>query len=386
VGRPLYVHVGSRKTGTSALQMALWTSAERLATAGVTSPLVGREPHVRRVLHPLGWTHPGGYVGAVDRPALGRLARRLRRAPGDRIVLTNEDLAEAGPAHVAAFMETAEAAGLDAHVIVTARDWAQQLPSEWQQELKDRSTTDYEAFLTHVRHRDVPDGARFWRRQDVLDICERWGAGLDPARVHVIVVPPTSLDRRAVFRLFAEVVGFDPAVLRTPSGRPNASFGYREAEMLRRLNVVLGDRLPDFNHEYLPAIRRVLVRRVIARGASARVPLPPHHVEWVRTTAEERLAGIVDRGYHVHGEPALLVPATDVGRPVPTVDGDSLADAALETLASFAVVQFEASRNGPARPNGSAGPAADRSKRSRLRSGLRGTLQRLGVGSETLEV
>ncbi len=367
--------------------MALWTSAERLAAAGVASPLVGRDSHVRRILHPLGWTHPDGYVGAVDRPALGRLARRLRRAPGERILLTNEDLAEAGPAQIAAFMETAEAADLDVHVIVTARDWAQQLPSEWQQQLKDRSTTDYEAFLTQVRQREVPDGERFWRRQDVLGICERWGAGVEPARVHVLVVPPTSVDRRAVFRLFAEVVGVEPSVLKTPSGRPNASFGYREAEMLRRLNLVLGDRLADFNREYLPAIRRVLVRRVIARGASARVPLPPHHVEWVRATAEERLRAIVDRGYQLHGDPALLVPAADVGRPVPTVDGDSLADAALETLASFAVVQFEASRNGPARTNGNAATAADRSQRGRLRAalpGLPGTLlRRIGIRSDS---
>lgn len=378
----MYVHVGSRKTGTSALQLALWKSAERLAAVGVASPLVGRKAHVGMILHPLGWRHPPGYVEAIDHPALGRFARRLRRAAGDCVLLSNEDLAEAERAQITAFIETTDAANLDIHVIVTARDWAQQLPSEWQQQLKDRSTTEYETFLRLVRDHEVPDGERFWRRQDVLDICERWGAGLDPARVHVIVVPPASVDRRAVFRLFADVVGFDPSVLKAPAGSPNASFGYREAEMLRRLNLALGDRLPDFNHEYLPAIRRVLVRRVIARGASARVPLPPHHVDWVRQSAEERLRGIVDRGYSLYGNPALLVPAPDVGQPVPTVDGDSIADAALQTLASFAVAQFEASRNGPG--TASAATATDRSpKLSPLRSGLRGTLHRFGVRSET---
>ena len=373
--RPLYVHVGSRKTGTSALQTGLWNSTQRLAAAGVATPLVGRPPHVRMLLHPLGWRDPAGFVRDINHPALERLGTRLRQAPGERVLLSVEDLAEAEPDQITAFMEMAEAANLDVHVIVTARDWAQQLPSEWQQELKDRSTTDYETFLRRVRDRDVPDGERFWRRQDVLDICERWGAGLDPGRVHVIVVPPASVDRRAVFRLFAEVVGFDPSLLKAPPGNLNASFGYREAEMLRRLNLVLGDRLSDFEHEYLPAIRRVLVRRVIARGASAGVPLPTHHVDWVRQTAEERLGKVLDRNYCLHGSPALLVPVPDVGRPMPKVDADDIADAALRTLANFAIAQFEATRKDVGRATRTTAFTTVLAKRfPRLRSRLPRTL------------
>ena len=71
-------------------------------------------------------------------------------------------------------------------------------------------------------------------------------------------------------------------------------------------------------------------------------------------------------------------------RPLPEFDGDNLADAALETLASFAVVQFEAARNGPARARGSAGTATDRSPRlARLRSGVRGALHRFGIRPDT---
>jgi hypothetical protein len=373
VSRPLYVHVGSRKTGTSTLQIGLWNSTERLAAAAVATPLVGRPPHVRMVLNPLGWRDPAGFVGAVHRPALRRLGDRLRQAPGDRLLLSVEDLAEAEPTQISAFMETAEAANLDVHIIVTARDWAQQLPSEWQQELKDRSTTDYETFLRRVRDRDAPDGERFWRRQDVLDICERWGAGVDPDRVHIIVVPPASVDRRAVFRLFAEAIEVDPSLLKPPRGNLNASFGYREAEMLRRLNLVLGDRLSDFEHEYLPAIRRVLVRQVIARGASAGVPLPTHHVDWVRQTAEERLGELLDRGYRFYGSPALLVPAADVGRPMPKVDDDDVADAALRTLADFAIAQLDATRKGSSGPTGITSFTTALAKRfPRIRSRLPG--------------
>jgi hypothetical protein len=133
------------------------------------------------------------------------------------------------------------------HVVVAARDWAQQLPSEWQQFLKERLTIDYETFLAGVRDRKGPAGRRFWRRQDVLEIARRWGDSLDPKRVHIIVVPSAAVDRDAVHRLFAEVVGFDSSSLSVPERDINASFGYTEAEVLRRLNAALGARLPDLS-------------------------------------------------------------------------------------------------------------------------------------------
>jgi hypothetical protein len=322
---------------------------------------------VRMILHPLGWTDPAGYIGAIDHSALERLGARLRRAHGDRILLSVEDLAEAEAAHIAAFVEMAVAGQLDVNVIVTARNWAQQLPSEWQQVLKERLTTDYETYLTHVRDRDTPEGDRFWRRQDVLGISERWSAGIGPDRVHVVVVPPAANDRNTVARLFGEVVGFDPSLIKMPAGNLNASFGYVEAEMLRRLNIALGDRLCDFKNEYLPAIRNVLIRRVIARNASARTPLPPDHVGWVRRAAEVRRDIVLDRGFCVHGDHALLVPPTDVGRPIPTVEGDEIAEAALRTLANFAIVQFEASRQQTPAPT----------RRNTLRSAVSVRLARL---------
>jgi hypothetical protein len=341
MNRPLYLHVGSRKTGTGSLQQALWNSTEALAAQGVGTPLVGRQPHVRELLHPLGWRYGPGFGRALDREGLENLGAKLRRAPGERVLLSIEDLAEAGSTEISAFMNVIEAA-FEVRIVVSARDWAQQLPSEWQEVLKERVVLDYETFLARVRDRDGAEADRFWRRQDVLGICERWGARLKPAQIHVITVPPVSVERDAVYRLFAEVVGFDPSSLARPTRDINASFGYTEAEMLRRLNVALADRLPD--QEYTAAIRSTLVNKVLVRGASPRIPLPPHHVEWVRRTSAERLDKIVDRGYRLHGDHTLLVPALDVGRPIPSVDGTTIGEAALRTLGDYAIAQFKAGR------------------------------------------
>ena len=319
----------------------MWNSADALAEAGLGVPLVGRRANVQQLLRPLGWKPHSGLVGDIDSTALDRLVTHLRETPGDRLLISNEDLVEASAEHISAFMGVAESAALDVQVIVTARDWAKQLPSEWQQLLKHRITTDYETFLERVRDRRGIEGETFWRRQDFADVCERWGAGLDPAHVHLVPVPAASVDRDAVFRVFSQLAGFDPAALTIDARNVNLSYGYTEAEMLRRLNVILGDRLPDYEKQYMPAIRRVLVQRVMARGMDPRTKLPPAHLPWVREVTEQLLATILDRGYPVHGDHDLLMPDVASVGPVPTIDEADMSAATLRTLADFAVAVFE---------------------------------------------
>ena len=343
--RPLYVHVGLGKTGTSSLQRGLWDSVDALAGAGVGVPFVGREAHLRRLLRPLGWVPSKGFVRPVAE-TLPRVQRRLRRTPGERLLISNEDLCEAGPGQIAAFREQAEPAELDVRVIVTARDWSKQLPSEYQQFLKHRMTLTYREFLDAVREREGRFGEHFWIRQDLLGVCERWGQGLPPENVHVIPVPPMDVDPEAVFRSFGQVVGYDPESLRIPTQDVNASFGVVEAEVLRRLNTALGDRLPDYEKDYGPGLRRPLAKGVLPRKASARLPLPPGDVEWVRAAGERQRDGLLAHGYTLHGDPELLVAPADSGAPLPPVDEAEVSAAAITTLANFAAFTHRQRRKG----------------------------------------
>jgi hypothetical protein len=327
----------------------LWDSDDELAAAGVRLACVGRGPAVRRLLRPMGWSIGQGFTRPVDPDALSQFAKRIARTPGDVLLISNEDLAEAGAENVHAFFATLEAVGIQPRVIVTARDWSKQLPSEYQQLLKHNLTGTYDTFLEQVRRREGV-GEQFWLRQDVPGICERWGRHLDPADVHIIPVPAFSTDPEAVYRLFSGVVGFDHHILKKPAKDTNASFGVVEAEVLRRLNVALGDRLSDYENEYLPAVRGGLIRHAIARGASARITLPPEHVEWVQELSEQRLGLLRERGYSLHGDPSLLVPSGDVGQAMPALSEGEMADAAITTLATFVVQNFRSQR-ARARPN-----------------------------------
>ena len=192
--RPLFLHVGASKTGTSALQRGLWRSTDALAAAGVGVPLVGRPAHVRRLLQPLGWVAAQGFVEPVRPRRLRKLARDVRAAPGDRVLISSEDLCELDHDRVERLAELSERADTELSVVLTARSWDRQLPSEYQQFLKHRLDASYQPWLDDVRHRRGRWAEHFWWRQDVAAIAERFAAVVGPQRVHVLVSPSRPLD------------------------------------------------------------------------------------------------------------------------------------------------------------------------------------------------
>lgn len=331
--RPLFIHVGSSKTGTSALQEGLWQSKEHLAAQGVGLPYVGRRHHGQRLLRPLGWRPAQGFAAEIDHERVARLPKVWGRVEAERLLISNEDLAELPEDLIGLMLDAAAEADLDVHVVLTARDWSKQLPSEWQQFLKHRMTTTYPDFLADVRDRRGHDAEHFWVRQDVVDITARWGARLAPDHVHVISVPSRAEDENGVFRLFGEAVGFDALGLTPPATDVNASYGYVEAEVLRRLNLKLGQRASSYEGVYYPAIRLPLIRGVLPRSASARITLPPEHLDWVRELGTRQVAALKAAGYRLYGDVDRLVAGEDSAAELPALDEQQVTDAAFETLA-----------------------------------------------------
>ncbi|KAA1418781.1 hypothetical protein F0U44_09835 [Nocardioides humilatus] len=333
--RPLWLHVGCSKTGTSSLQAGLWMSVEALAAAGVGLPYVGRPAHFTGLLRPLGWRPVAGFDGEHRPRRLQQVPATLRDTAGDRLLVSNEDLAEVRPQDVDAVAALADEAGVDLHLVLTVRDWAQQLPSDYQQFLKHRLGDAYLDFLDAVRERRGPWAEQFWARQDPIDILDRWGRAVDPSRTHVIVVPSYSQDPEGVFNLMGEVVGFPPDVVKRPKGSVNASFGVVESEVFRRVNLALGDRLPDYKNDYSEAVRWPFAHGVLARSASPKLTLPPEHLGWVQDHARRTVETVRERGYVVHGDLEALVPTDEAARPLPPLDEAAVAEASITALANY---------------------------------------------------
>jgi hypothetical protein len=334
--RPLFLHVGCSKTGTSSLQAGLWKSVEALAAEGLGLPYVGRPAHIAGLLRPLGWRPVDGFAGEHRPKALAKVPATLRETAGDTLLVSNEDLAEVRPEDVDAVAGLCDGAGVDLHVVLTVRDWAQQVPSDYQQFLKHRLADSYPAFLDDVRERRGAWADQFWRRQDPIDVLDRWGRAADPSRTHLVVVPSYSQDPDGVFRLMGEVVGFPPAAVTRPQGSVNASFGVVESEVFRRVNAALGDRLPDYKRDYTEAVRWPFAHGVLARSASPKLTLPPEHLGWVQDRARTTVATVRERGYQVHGDLDALVPDENSARPLPPYDEAAVAEASITALANYA--------------------------------------------------
>lgn len=342
--RPLYLHVGASKTGTSALQRGLFDSVPALARQGVGVPLASRDAHIRHLLRPLGWVTASGFVRAVRPDRLAGLGQLLDRTAGERLLLTCEDLCEMDAERIEALVDVADRAGQQARVVLSVRGLASVIPSEWQQFLKHRMTLDYPTFLERVRDRNGRWARHFWQRQDLPAICQRWSDVVGPDRMDVVVTPDRSSDPDGLYRMFGEVVGFDPGLLGWPDRNVNASWGYVEAEVYRRVNEALGDRLERYERDYQPGLRWPLVQGVLPRGASDRIPLPPEQLDWVAGTAREHVAWLRQSAIRVHGDLDSLLPTSDDVSDLPRPDEGAVSQAAVDTIANFAVFALARSR------------------------------------------
>jgi len=299
----IYLHVGCRKTGTSFLQRVMYSDPAAVRAKGLALPLTGRTPHLR-LLQALGVVTDAALSPQDADSFLRRFDRRLSHVAGQPALISHEDLATADREKVRRLLELL--GDREVHVIITARDLARQIPSEWQQCVKTRMQTTYDDFVDTVAQRRGPDAALFWARQDVADVAARWGESLPPQQVHIVTVPPPGTSQTVLLERFWTVMGVDPSGFDLGEGF-NPALGAQQAELLRRVNVALGDRLAAVREEYRPVVR-LFVGQVLGPQQGKELRLPSHHAQWCRDVSNEIVGRLRSRGYDVSGDLGDLVP------------------------------------------------------------------------------
>jgi hypothetical protein len=327
--RRLFLHVGCPKTGTTFLQDTLWASRDRLAAAGLLLPLRHFQDHFFITLAVREQLDPG-----LDPPeahdVLDRLSSELDQSTSPRVIISHELLAPA----------TAEQAGrlrarlsdFETHVIVTVRDLQRQIPAAWQQQIQQRGVSSYDRFCAAVVD-DDRETAYFWDRQDPVAVAERWRGDLPPNRVHVVTVPPSGADPELLLQRFCRVLDIEPANLNRDVSRPNESLGLAQAELLRRVNAALGDRLPHPRAGHSRIAKAYFARQVLAPQGGRRPVLPPDLADWCHDTSKRIVDGLAGAGYDVAGELTDLLPAMATDPVDLTVTDRELVEAAVEALA-----------------------------------------------------
>jgi hypothetical protein len=218
---------------------------------------------------------------------------------------------------------------------VTARALSRQVPSAWQERVKTRSTTSYADFVDAARDRTAP-ARGFWRNQDLPAVLERWAGPLPVEQVHVVTVPARRDAADGLDARYFGVLGVDHTRLAAEQTRSNTSLGTVQAELLRRVNVALGERLPKPRQGYARVAKWYLTERFLV-PQGGRPPLLPQSAErWCSRLTQEWVAGIRAAGYDVAGDLADLLPdASHFSGAVAEPDDAELVDAAALALADI---------------------------------------------------
>jgi hypothetical protein len=268
------LHVGMFKTGTTAIQGALFRARPQLAEHGVLHAGETRNP-MQAVLAFRGQQMPGK---PPPRPEQwDNLVAQVAAAADQRVVVSSEFLGTSG-------VETARRAvaalgGPRVHVVVTLRPLAKMMPSQWQQYVRSRATTSsYDDWLDGMLRkppfkRPTPS---FWNRNHHDVLVERWASVVGPENLTVIIVDEA--DRTFLMRTFEDLLGLPAGLLVADKDTENRSLTLAEVELVRQINVEFKNR--GWSDELY---RRMVLKGIGFQMQTNRIP----HVDEPRITTPQ---------------------------------------------------------------------------------------------------
>ncbi len=339
------LHIGPHKTGTTALQSALYDARPALVRQGVRHAGSSRNP-ASAVASVIG--RRSRFRGNIVPSALawGRLARDIRRAREPRVVVSSEFFADAEPEAIRRVVRDLDPSRI--HVVVTLRPLARIIPSQWQQYAQAGVTASYEAWLEAMlgdrRTRMTPS---FWRRHRHDRLIARWAEVVGPERMTVIALDDR--DHGMVLRVFEQLTGLREGTLVAPPDLVNRSMTMPEIEAVRAFNIA-------FRAE---GLGRDLHSKVMGFGAAPfmklrtpdpsepQVESPQWALDRVAVIAREMVDSIAASGVRVVGD---LEGLTRVPQPDPESERQTSPEIPLDVVARMSMGIVLASGMGRARP------------------------------------
>ncbi|MEY2754417.1 MAG: hypothetical protein RJB65_775 [Actinomycetota bacterium] len=379
------LHVGVHKTGTTALQAALFDARQELRSQGVTYPGRARS-HYMHGLAAIGRRRGWANGGAVPRSSLwDDLVAATTKAVDSRVIISGESFCEATEEQAAQIVRSL--GGDRVKVVVTLRPLEQLLPSTWQQYVKAGSSLSYGPWLDDVaRGPGAPKPATpsFWHRNEHARQVAKWVSASSTDRVCVVVVDPRN--RMGLFEDFEDLLGLRRGTLQvSTSAQSNRGLSAEEVEMLRVFNERVGHR---FDYELYDHIVRRAGFNAMVEGrrpgpTEASLVVPARIARIMREHGRSAIDSIHASGVRVVGNLALLVPDSELDDSVEVVAVDRVPiDAAAILLEGLVEKAFAALRSGEFGPEPAPlipGVPAPRTIRRRVRRLGGRVLRRLGL-------
>jgi hypothetical protein len=280
------MHIGPHKTGTTAIQTALFEARNKLARQGVIWPARSRHPRPA-FLAAIGTTGLRGERYDPDPQAWAEMCARSDD-PRRRSVISSEIFANASDAAIQSVVS--DLGTTRVHVVVTLRPLARILASQWQQLLHSRVETPYLEWLEEVlRSPDGKQSRRFWRRHAHDQLVQRWVDATSPDRVVAVVSDPAK--PAALMHAFENLLDLKPRTLRVPQ-QANRSLTCGEAEVLRLVNIE-ASRIGWSDKYYAANVRLSLCERFNNRPVGTD-DVPIRTPGWALDLANRRQASIIE--------------------------------------------------------------------------------------------
>lgn len=298
MARRVYLHIGTMKSATSYLQSLFDANRDLLSEHGIlwqTSRVNQTAVHDFRQSEML-LPHGEG--------TFKKFAREIREADGD-VLVSMELLARWPSGQIRRFVRNLGPAEI--RVIITARDLTRIAPSHWQETTQNRGITPWAEWVAQVCDSDPNESdLPFWRHHHLPTLVRKWSEVATPGQIYLVTIPQSGGDPSAVWRRFASVLGV-PAENVTQPRFSNAAIGATSAELMRRLNVQLGD--VSYTH-YRWGFKAALGKQVLARraGKEPRPVLTADQHERLRSLATEMLEQLPEDDINVVGDLNDLVP------------------------------------------------------------------------------
>ncbi len=304
----ILVHIGTHKTGTTALQADLLELRDDLAPLGVTFPKTSISAHdagQALTAANFGWEPQRAKKKRMR--AWRRYAREVRAHPG-RVVVSTEWWCQCNDTQAARLVRTL---GEDrVHIIVGFRPLQSLLPSSWQQYIKSGKDLSYDDWLATElgASEEKSITPTFWRRNDVPTQVERWISLVGAERVYAVVVDSTTDDK--VRRSMEQLLGLERGVIRetTSVDAANRSLSLAESELLLRVNAATNSEIPK--RDYVEIVRFGAVGNLVSSRMpgpdEARLGLPAWSVPRVQEIATAHAEYLDSTDARVIGDPKAL--------------------------------------------------------------------------------
>lgn len=293
------LHIGPFKTGSTALQAALFAAKPELGRYGVAYPGVWR-----RIVG-AGYAALGTAPRGRELPPISvweNFAAQVRKRDQLRVCVSTEDFSNV--TYADRFPKIIADLGADRVQIVTvARAFHRLLPSSWQQTVKEHGTQSYEEWLHEVLDQGASGPARdyFWNIHDIERTAAAWLPLVGQDRFRVVVADDN--DPRYLLTIFEQLLGLPGGLLELTEAK-NASLTESGAELLRLLNDHF-DKEGWSDELYFTLIQSGLIYGLQAASATQDQRLrnlPPWALARARELTEHRIRVLQNLGEAVIGD------------------------------------------------------------------------------------